>query len=140
MSSLELRRIQATQRVMKALARLSAREALPVVLPDGSTPVVVTIPEERVSDMVARLDRAGGHANVVIDYVDYFSVADFASNDFPSAGAGDDLADVHQLSTVGLLIDWLKLQPDSAGEFRMTAGCSDAVVEPSHVRKHEYQF
>lgn len=140
MSDLRLRRNEATQRIMKALARLVATEPLPVRLDDGSTPVVVAVPEEPVQDMLARLHRAGGAANVVVDYVDSFYVASFFSSALPAAAVGDP-ADVHNNSNVGMLIDWLLAQPHGAGAFRMNgARLSDSAPESPQVREHEYQF
>ncbi len=140
MSDLTLRRNEATQRIMKALARLVATEPLPVRLDDGSSPVVIAVPEEPVKDMLDRLHRAGGAANVVIDYVDSFSVVSFYSSDIPNA-ASDDPADVHHNSNVGMLIDWIHAQPDGSAAFRMNGSEAPAPsMDVPRIREHEYQF
>lgn len=141
MANINDRHTEATRRVMKALARLVAREPLPVKLEDGTSPVVVAVPEEPVADMLARISRAGGRANVAIDYVDHFAIAACESKSLGEAidSATSDHAEVHQLSTVGMLMTWIATQPNGSGAFTMT-GPVDTVPPVPRVREHEYQF
>lgn len=132
-------RLEATTRVMKALARLTARESLPVRLEDGHSPIVVSLPEDTVVDLVARVERAGGDANVVVAYPEFFAIAAF-TGEYRSENI-DDVATVHHLSNVDMLLTWLRSTPDNSGSIRVDdpSDCENTASDPV-VREHEYAF
>lgn len=137
MTVMDAARIEATTRVMKALARLVASEPLPVRTPDGRSPVVVTLPEDTVSFMAERLERAGGMANVVVAFPEHFSVAAFSGT--TQSKSLDDVADVHHLSNMGMLLAWLQVQPNSTGTIAVRSNEPVAAPAPQ-VQEHEYAF
>ncbi len=67
-----LTRDDATRRVMKSLARPHTAGALSLRLDDGTRPVVVALPYEKVSEVVARVRAIGGKANVAVAHAQNF--------------------------------------------------------------------
>lgn len=58
----------AIRRVMRTVARYGARNSLPVTNDDGTSPMVIALPKDSMSDVHDRVVRAGGHANVFVAY------------------------------------------------------------------------
>lgn len=137
MATMNEARIEATTRVMKALARLVAHDPLPVRTSCGKSPIVVTLPEDTVSWMAARVERSGGCANVIVAYPEFFSVAAF--NGTTSADAAGEVAEIHHLSNMDMLFTWLREQPDGKGSISVQSH-SVANREAPKVQEHEYAF
>jgi len=68
-----LTRDDATRRVMKSLARPHASGALTLQLEDGTRPLVVSLPFEKVSEVVERVRSVGGRANVAVAHAKNFN-------------------------------------------------------------------
>lgn len=66
----------ATRRVMKTIARHVARQPLPTRLDDGSSPVIVALPEDALANVVAQVDAIGGRANVFVAFPDRLALID----------------------------------------------------------------
>lgn len=67
------RRIELTKRVMKTIGT-SATPVHLMKLDDGSSPLVVALPNENVSDVFDRVRAIGGNANIAIAYAKDFQM------------------------------------------------------------------
>ena len=63
-----------TQRIMLEVAIGDTIVDLPYTADDGSQPLVVTTPGEYLSDVIERVELAGGAANIILAYTDRFHV------------------------------------------------------------------
>lgn len=68
-----MNRHEATRRVMKTMALRSAA-VLPIVSEDGSRPLVVTTPNEYLSEVLKRIEAVGGSASVALAETKQFFV------------------------------------------------------------------
>ena len=103
-------RSTATRRVMKTVARRAAVEPLPVQARDGSTPIVVALPEDTLKYVVSMVDRFGGHANVFVAFPESLKLIDFTIDH------GDITASVHDQTghasmTMAMYVAYLGLNP-----------------------------
>lgn len=130
-------RVEATRRVMKALARLASNGPLPVKLEDGTSPVVIAMPSDSVKDLAKQLKRAGGVANVLVAYPDHFALS--ALEETPSATSIDEVAEVNQLSDVDMLVHWMRTLPEHGGSFTVT-GDKDSGDHAPMVQDMDYVF
>lgn len=123
---------------MKALARVVARDPLPVKLNDGSSPVVVALPEDPITDVTERVARVGGAANVVVADTESFAIVAFVSreNNDPIGEA----VEVHHLSDAGMLVAWLSSTPDNCGSFRVKGQDTEPIESLPAIQEHEYAF
>ncbi|MFE7067405.1 hypothetical protein [Microbacterium sp. NPDC057658] len=129
MNELEARDL-AIMRVMKTLARQRAQgDILPVRDSRGVAPIVVTLPEDLVGGVEAKVRAVGGAANVVLAMPDSFAI--WTWNQGATASAAS--VDVHESSTMAMLLLWLE---------RCEGSASINVVssELSGVREMNYQF
>lgn len=100
---------------MRTIARMAAVRPLPVRLEDGSCPVVVALPSDRVGDVEARRERMGGHVNVFVAYPD--RLLQLSMREMPD---DDDTADVSPSSSMDMLVTWLTSTTTGTGSIRLT--------------------
>lgn len=81
-----MNRHEATRCVMKTMA-MQAAGGLPILLDDGSRPLVVTTPSEYLSDVVKRIEAVGGSASVALAETKQFVVFTIERT---GTNAGDD--------------------------------------------------
>ena len=77
-------RTKRTIQVMKTLA-LHQHSPLPFQSAEGTFPIVVALPSDYVSDVVARIRRVGGSANLAVASANAFELYGFSSTGQPSA-------------------------------------------------------
>lgn len=97
-------RLEVTKRIMKYFARSGQGNCLPIQLDDGRRPVVVAMPDDRISE-VANKVKSYGKANVCVAMSDGLVVLGFEgclSNE--SIRPIGDVQDVHQDISIGMLI------------------------------------
>jgi len=81
-------------------------------------PIIVTLPSDRVGEVIVRVARQGGVANVMLETVEGIVAVGFRARPVP---ASDDRPDVHEDITMGMLMVLL----DSATEpLTLTVGAS----------------
>lgn len=132
-----LKREQATSRVMKALARILARNSLPVKLENETSPVIVVLEDDPITEITKRLSRVGGRANLIVAYPQYFKLA--AIQAIESGHIVDQTVDVHHLANAGMLIDWLKNSPLQSATFKLLATVENSTdAQPSQVLEYDY--
>jgi hypothetical protein len=102
-----LTRDSATRRVMKTIARTFDHETLPLVLPDGSRPIVVALPNETISEVVSRVMSIGGRANVAVAFADRFQT--FVMNN--NASTSLKVIEITQDISVGYFLIRLEQNP-----------------------------
>lgn len=72
-------RIEASKRVMRTLAVKHPK--IPLVRDaEGVAPIIVALPSEYASEVLARVRAEGGLANVVVAYAKYFEIMTFNPN------------------------------------------------------------
>ncbi len=103
-------RSTATRRVMKTVARRTPVEPLPVQMRDGSTPIVVSLPEDTLKYVVAMVDRFGGRANVFVAFPESLKLIDF-SIDHNDIYASDHDQRGHSSMTMAMYVAYLGLNP-----------------------------
>lgn len=126
----------ATRRVMKTLARYVSMRSLPIRLADGTSPVVVALPGDSVESLVEQIRTAGGQANVLVAFPEHIMLVGLG--DAASTQPIQDYAEVHRLSDVGMLLEWMKTLPESGGAFNVHSD-ENPHRRPS-VREMDYVF
>ena len=104
-----------TKRVMKAIALTSLAVSLPVTAADGSSPIVVALPYELVSDVVSRVVSVGGQANVAIAFAESFHLVVI---DNQGRTPGDNPMEINQDISMGMLLNKLQQHPRKRVNFR----------------------
>lgn len=61
----------ATRKVMKTIGQ--REETLPLVLDDGTSPLVIAMPYEHVSEVINRVASLGGQANVAVAFAQSYA-------------------------------------------------------------------
>lgn len=137
MKPMSIERGEAIRRIMKAVARIAARGSLPVKLENGQSPVVVALPQDSVEHLSEQLVQAGGSANVLVAYPDHFYLVAMAET--PSSSDLEEVAEVHHLSDVDMLLQWMKTLPEAGGTFKVNGSPAREHVSPV-VKEMEYVF
>lgn len=123
----------ATRRVMKTVARRSAYEQLPVQAADGSHPIVVSLPEDRLVD-VARHVRSefNGSANVFVTFHDHIALINFSFA--PEVSTGPESQVAGDATSMAMYVTYLKMHE---GPAEITI---DMAAASSNVRDIAYAF
>lgn len=102
----------ATRKVMKTL---SQREGtLPLVLDDGTSPLVIAMPYEHVSEVMNRVASMGGQANVAVAFAKSYSTLIMARS---AAHTGDYLV-INQDLSMGMFLITVKNHPGEKIRFQ----------------------
>lgn len=124
-------RDQITRRVMKSLARVRAQgDVFSVRRDDGTAPVIVSLPEDRVGEIEDRVTSMGGAANVVLAFADSFVLWAWDS----TVDVAIESVDVHEESTMGMLHVWLQQCEGQASNLNVVRSAL------SNQRELAYQF
>ncbi|MDN3309541.1 hypothetical protein QWJ90_01215 [Microbacterium oryzae] len=109
---------------MKTVARRSAVEPLPVRLSDGSTPVVVALPEDTLGSVATRVNGFGGEANVFVAFPEKLTLIDFRV----SKHEGETIEQLAQSTTsMAMYVDYLYLNPSRPSTITVDIG-TDAIA------------
>lgn len=111
----------ATRRVMKTIARRTQHTSPPVRASDGSVPIVVVLPDDKLVDMSRHVaEHFGGAANVFVPLPDHIALIDFSI----SAADADAMSDQrgHDNASMAMYIEYLKL--NSGAPSTMTVSLS----------------
>lgn len=117
-------RIQRTKRIMRTIG-LRAEPFQLFRLEDGTSPMVVALPNERISEVLDRVRRVGGSANVAVAYAKNFEM--LTLQDSASTNAQGELLISEDIS-IGLLA--LRLRENRGKTLRLKF--RDADVEVPH--------
>lgn len=125
-----MNRHSAARRVLKSIAVGPKKINLPFTAPDGSKPIVVATPAEYLSDVIARVEAAGGSANVVLAEAKSFVVFTLMGSE--SDTVDDAVESVNTDMSMGML--WLKYNAQrkkSGSKVRYTMNSHQAVMPVS---------
>lgn len=111
-----LTRDDATRRVMKSLARPHASGALSLQLDDGTRPLVVALPFEKVSEVVARVRVIGGKANVAVAHAKNFNTLVMDLN--PRTATDRPVVEITQDLSMGMFVLRIEQNPRKSILFR----------------------
>lgn len=114
MTTRETERERATRRVMRTLTHWSATNRLPVRLEDGTSPVVIALPDDPMEEIEARRLRMGGYVNLVVAYPEYMLL--LRARDEAET---DETAEIAPFSSVAMLVAWLQSTEKKSGSFRI---------------------
>ncbi|WP_417506203.1 hypothetical protein [Microbacterium sp.] len=92
---------------MKTVARRTPIEPLPVRLRDGSTPIVVALPDDSLEYVISMTDRFGGHANVFVAFPEKLKLIDFQMDHNDTSDNGDQHG--HSSMTMAMYVAFLGL-------------------------------
>lgn len=124
----------ATRRVMKTIARRVADQPLPVRLADGTSPVVVALPEDQLVDIGDQVKRLGGHANVFVALGDGLALIDFIVENGETQPSAQP---AHEATSMAMYVELLKLHVGTPCSVTVERGVS--ATAPS-VRSLAYAF
>lgn len=111
----------ATRRVMKTIARRTPANPLPVKAQDGSTPVVVALPDDRLLDIATHVQKQfGGHANVFVTLPDHIALIDFQLD--PSGVDRQDYQSGHANTSMAMYVSFLKMNPGKPSMLTLKMG------------------
>jgi len=120
-----MNRDEATKRVMRSLSRVNpTRTAHLFRSPEGSVPVVVSLPNENASEVIARVQTLGGEANVAVAFASYFEIIPMTRN---GDKADAELVINHDLS-MGMLLIRIKQNPGKTIRLRLRGRQADLPV------------
>lgn len=123
------RRIELTKRVMKTIG-CSAEPVELMKLEDGTSPLVVALPNEYVSDVFDRVTALGGQANIAVAYAKHFQTLTLTDR---SVTAGE--LEVNRDLSMGMLL--IKMSRNPGKTIRVKVRDS-AVALPQIETKLEY--
>lgn len=106
-------RIEATRRVMKSLARRSPQDVSLASAVDGKSSVIVCLPNEHVSEAVARVAEAGGTATVAVAFAKNYRLVTMGS----SSGTGP-CVEINEDLSMGMLLIRMERNPGARLRFR----------------------
>ena len=110
-----------TRDLMKVIARNDLHSSMNVRADDGSAPIVMALGTDCMSNIHARIQSAGGAANLVVLTSDEkLHIIDMTRAN--AAGARDSAAapaEVHQDITMDFLISYMEQQPENSGLLRI---------------------
>lgn len=121
-------RDEATKRVLKAIGRHSPRIQL-FANAEGVSPIVVALPNEHVSEVVARVRAVGGRANVAVAYAKTYSLIQMGAAIRSNEGA----VVVNQDLSMGMLLIKLERNPGKSLLFRFRDIETDVPVGSSEL-------
>ena len=110
-----LSRDDATRRVMKTLALTNSPASFPHRLADGSTPIVVALPNEYVSDVMNRVSSMGGNANVAVAFRDHFQTVVLGTS---LKGNESEVVEINQDISMGMFLIRVTANPGKRMRFR----------------------
>jgi len=134
MKNTDLERVKATRRVMKTVARESAFEPLPIVLEDGSSPVVVALPDDEIESVYRRIRKFGSAANVFVAYPENTRLIGMRLGE-EGAPAAEQLGHGHM--SMAMYVDFLLLNPNKSSTITISIGES---VATSGTKELQYSF
>ena len=105
---------------------------LPYTAEDGSQPLVITTPAEYLSEVISRIELAGGAANVVIAYAKTFHVFSIKGDKLANVLKEHDPDEVNNDMSMGMF--FMRSSRKGEGWFRL-AGTN---VESSAPRQFAY--
>lgn len=108
-----LSRDDATRRVMKSLARPEFAHFPSYETRDHVFPVVVALPGENVSEVVARVSHIGGQANVAVAFSDTFSMFVMGAG-----SSSEDFLEINQDLSMGMFLIKVQKNPSQKIRFR----------------------
>lgn len=108
-----LSRDDATRRVMKSLARPEFAHLPSYESPDHVFPVVVALPNEHVSEVMARVAHIGGCANVAVAFTDTFSMCVMGAG-----SSAEDFLEINQDLSMGMFLIRVHKNPGRKIRFR----------------------
>lgn len=112
----------ATRRVMKTLARRSAHNALPVRAADGSHPLVIALPEDKLVDVARHVkNEFGGEANIFVTLPDHIALIAFSFG--PDPAEAEKMQRAHGNTSMAMYVAFLKMNDGSAS---LTLDMADA--------------
>lgn len=117
----------ATRRVMKTVARRTPMEPLPVRLRDGSTPIVVALPEDTLKYVASLTDRFGGRANVFVAFPDTLKLIDFHIDHHELDGGDHQRA--HSTMTMAMYVAYLGLNAGTPSKLNVDLATAESVHE-----------
>lgn len=108
-----LSRLEATRRVMRALGTRGPNELDLAVDTDGRSAVIVCLPNEYVSEVTSRVERAGGIATVAVAFAKGYRIMTMgrSRSDGPVVEINEDLS-------MGMLLIRVDNNPGSTLRFR----------------------
>ncbi len=102
----------ATRKVMKTLSHSTA--GLPFTLQDGTSPLVIAMPYEHVSEVLNRVRSMGGQANVAVAFAtNYATLVIGPETDF----SGNEM-EINQDLSMGMFLIKVKSHPGQRVRFR----------------------
>ena len=108
-----LSRHDATRRVMKSLARPEFAHLPSYESPDHTVPIVVALPSENVSEVMARVSHIGGRANVAVAFADRFSMFVMGTS-----SSSEDFLEINQDLSMGMFLIRVQKNPGKKIRFR----------------------
>lgn len=105
-------RDMATRKVMKTLGQ--SEGTLPFVLDDGTSPLVVAMPYEHVSEVMSRVVSMGGKANIAVAFATNYATLVMGR---ATVHAGEDLV-INQDLSMGMFLIRVKNHPGQTIRFR----------------------
>lgn len=108
-----LSRHDATRRVMKSLARPEFAHLPTYETPGHIFPVVVALPSENVSEVMARVSHIGGQANVAVAFSDTFSMFVMGAS-----SSSEDFLEINQDFSMGMFLIRAQKNPGKKIRFR----------------------
>lgn len=127
----------ATRRVMKTIARRLPMQPLPVRLADGTTPVIVTEPDDKLNAVATRVEHEGGRANVFVAFPDHLALIDFSVDSVSPILEQQQKA--HQETSMSMYVAFLKHSPGERITVSMSSTAADAAAVPA-VQDIAYAF
>lgn len=108
-------RASMTRLIYRRLTDPDFRDRLSAVAPDGSLPIIVTLRDDPMTDLLHKVATAGGAANVVVPALNGFLVIDMeVGGSSASAGPGSDTDKLTADCTVGVFVARLAVDNDAA--------------------------
>jgi hypothetical protein len=108
-----LSRDDATRRVMKSLARPEFAHLPVYENVDHAFPIVVALPGENVSEVMARVSNIGGQANVAVAFSDTFSMFVMGAS-----SSSEDFLEINQDLSMGMFLIRVQQNPGKKIRFR----------------------
>jgi len=130
--SVGMSRDSATKRVMLAVAVGPSRVELPFTAADGSKPLVITTPNENVSDVIERIEAVGGSANIALAYAQNFTIFTITRDSGKARPTAD--AEVYN-KELSMGMFYLRARNKRGGKFRVND--SEAII-PAGNREFAY--
>ncbi|MEW1707006.1 hypothetical protein AB0230_07165 [Microbacterium sp. NPDC089190] len=123
----------ATRRVMKTIARRSTYETLPVRGADGSLPIVVALPDDRLIDIARHVhEEFDGAANIFVAMPDQIALIGFSFG--PDRTHDAEVQRAHDNTSMAMYVAYLRMHPGAA---TLNINMADASTE---LRDMAYAF